>query len=45
MFVCADCLTKEKFKDFGKSILPISRGPCEECGKVADCHEVYLHDQ
>ena len=48
MFICEDCLNDKeiakRYADCGKSILPVSRGNCEECGKVKDCHEVYIHD-
>lgn len=39
MFVCYDCIKPDE----RCSVLPISRGPCERCQKVKDCHEVYIH--
>lgn len=40
MFVCEKCLKIDE----RCSILPISYGRCERCGKTKDCHEVYIHE-
>jgi len=39
MFVCEKCLKPED----KHSVLPISHGRCEVCGKTSDCYEVYIH--
>jgi len=39
MFVCEKCLKPED----KHSVLPMSHGRCEVCGKTSDCYEVYLH--
>lgn len=41
MYICPNCLEP----DDKASILPMSIGPCEVCGKTAHCHEVDNHNE
>lgn len=36
MFFCDECKTQNGWP----GIIPLSRGPCECCGKVRDCYDV-----
>jgi len=40
MFYCEGCRARNGWP----GIIPISRGPCEECGKTADCYETASKD-
>lgn len=40
MYVCLDCIDDS---DKNKISMPESRGPCEVCGKVKNCHNIPRH--